>query len=68
MAMNNQLLAVVQHIENERGVSREIVLTAIEQAAKNNLGKAEIAELVDCRNDDLRRMGIKLVQMPEVAE
>ena len=32
MAMNNQLLAVVQHIENERGVSREIVLTAIEQA------------------------------------
>ena len=40
MAMNNQLLAVVQHIENERGVSREIVLTAIEaaiqQAAKKN--------------------------------
>ena len=32
MAMKNQLLAVVQHIENERGVSREIVLTAIEQA------------------------------------
>ena len=32
MAMNSQLLAVVQHIENERGVSREIVLTAIEQA------------------------------------
>ena len=32
MAMNNQLLAVVQHIENERGVSREIVLQAIEQA------------------------------------
>lgn len=32
MAMNNQLLAVVQQIESERGVSREIVLTAIEQA------------------------------------
>ncbi len=32
MAMNNQLLAIVQHIESERGVSREIVLTAIEQA------------------------------------
>lgn len=32
MAINNQLLAVVQHIEAERGVSREIVLTAIEQA------------------------------------
>ena len=32
MAMNSQLLAVVQHIESERGVNREIVLTAIEQA------------------------------------
>ena len=32
MAMNSQLLAVVQHIESERGVSREIVITAIEQA------------------------------------
>lgn len=32
MAINSQLLAVVQHIESERGVSREIVLTAIEQA------------------------------------
>ena len=32
MAMNSQLLEVVQHIESERGVSREIVLTAIEQA------------------------------------
>ena len=32
MAMNNQLLAVVQHIESERGVSRETVITAIEQA------------------------------------
>lgn len=32
MAMNSQLLAVVQNIEAERGVSREIVLTAIEQA------------------------------------
>lgn len=40
----------------------------IEQAAKNNLGKAVIAELVDRRNDDLRRMGIKPIQMPEVAE
>ena len=40
----------------------------IEQAAKGNLGKAEIAELVDRRNDDLRRMGIKLILMPEIAE
>ncbi len=32
MAMNTKLLAVVQQIESERGVSREIVLAAIEQA------------------------------------
>ena len=32
MATNSPLLAVVQQIEAERGVSREIVLTAIEQA------------------------------------
>ena len=40
----------------------------IEQAAKNNLGKAEVAELVDRRNEDLRRMGIKPVPMPETAD
>ena len=40
----------------------------IEQAAKGGLGKSEIAELVDQRNDDLRRMGIKLIQMPELVE
>lgn len=40
----------------------------IEQAARNNLGRADVAELVDRRNDDLRRMGIKLVQMPEAAD
>jgi len=40
----------------------------IEQAAKGNIGKTEIAELVDRRNEDLRRMGIKLIQMPEIAE
>ncbi len=39
MSMNTQLLAVVQHIESERGVSREIVLTAIEQALKQAAGK-----------------------------
>jgi len=32
MAMNNDLLAVVNFIERERGVDREIVLVAIEQA------------------------------------
>ncbi len=35
MAINNQLLAVVQHIEAERGVSREVVLTAIAQAIEH---------------------------------
>jgi N utilization substance protein A len=37
--MNSQLLAVVQHIEAERGVSREIVLTAIEQALESVAAK-----------------------------
>lgn len=32
MAMNNELLAIVNYIEHERGVEREIVLVAIEQA------------------------------------
>ena len=40
----------------------------IEHAVKSNLGKAEIAELVDRRNEELRRMGIKPIQMPEVHE
>lgn len=40
----------------------------IDQAVKSNLSKTRIAELVDSRNDDLRRMGIKLVQMPDIAE
>ena len=42
MAMNNELLAIVSYIERERGVDREIVLVAIEQAlqqaAKRNPG------------------------------
>jgi len=32
MAMNNELLAIVSYIERERGVDRETVLVAIEQA------------------------------------
>ena len=40
----------------------------IEQAVKSNVGKAEIAELVDRRNEELRRMGIKLIQMPEMQD
>ena len=42
MAMNNDLLAMVTYIERERGVDREIVLVAIEQAiqqaARHNPG------------------------------
>ena len=42
MAMNNELLPIVSYIERERGVDREIVLVAIEQAlqqaAKRNPG------------------------------
>ena len=55
MAMNNQLLAVVQHIESERGVSREIVLTAIEQAisqaAKKNRDVTNDLRVVIDRKD-----------------
>ena len=40
----------------------------IEQAVKSNAGKAEIIELVDRRNEELRRMGIKLIQMPEIQD
>ena len=40
----------------------------IEHAVKSGRGKAEIAELVDRRNEELRRAGIKLIQMPEMAD
>ena len=40
----------------------------IEQAVKGELSKSEIAELVDRRNEELRRMGIKLIPMPEIAD
>ena len=40
----------------------------IEQAVKRELGKGEIAELVDKRNEELRRMGIKLIPMPETVD
>jgi N utilization substance protein A len=55
MAMNSPLLAVVQQIENERGVSREIVLTAIEQAisqaAKKNRDVTNDLRVVIDRKD-----------------
>lgn len=40
----------------------------VEQAIKGNADKAEITELVDRRNGELRRMGIRLIAMPEVAD
>lgn len=36
----------------------------IEQAIKRELDKNEVAELIDRRNEELRRMGIKLIPMP----
>ena len=57
MARQDDEIAIYTRTSNE-----------IEQAAKSNIGKAEIAELVDRRNEDLRRMGIKLIQMPEIAD
>lgn len=40
----------------------------VEQAVKMGVDKTKIAELVDRRNDELRRMGVKLIAMPEVAD
>ena len=40
----------------------------VEQAVKSGMGKTEIAELVDRRNGELRRMGIRLIAMPETAD
>lgn len=40
----------------------------IEQVAKGNAEKSEISELVDKRNGELRRMGIRLIAMPETTE
>lgn len=55
MAMNAQLLAVVQHIESERGVGREVVLCAIEQAisqaAKKNRAVTNDLRVVIDRKD-----------------
>lgn len=36
----------------------------VDQAAKGGMSKEEVEELVDRRNEDLRRMGIRLVQVP----
>ena len=41
MAMNNDLLAIVTFIERERGVDREIVLVAIEQAIQQAARRSE---------------------------
>ena len=57
VARQNDEIAIYTRTSNE-----------IEQAAKSGIGKTEVAELVDRRNEELRRMGIKLIQMPEIAE
>ena len=40
----------------------------VEQAAKSNAGKSGISELVDKRNGELRRMGIRLIAMPDAVD
>ena len=40
----------------------------IEQAMKGGADRAEVADLVDRRNGELRRMGIRLIAMPDPAE
>ena len=57
VARQNDEIAIYTRTSNE-----------IEQAAKSGIGKTEVAELVDRRNEELRRMGIKLIQMPDIAE
>ena len=71
MAMNNQLLAVVQHIESERGVSREIVLTAIEQAIsqaarKNQSVTNDLRVMIDRRDLSLHVFDTLVVNNEEV--
>ena len=58
MAMNNDLLAIVSYIERERGVDREIVLIAIEQAiqqaARRNPGVTnDLRVVIDRKNLNL---------------
>ena len=57
VARQNEEIAIYTRTSNEIG-----------QAVKSNLGKSEIAELVDRRNEELRRMGVKPIQMPDVAD
>lgn len=40
----------------------------VEQAAKGGMDRAALAELVDVRNDELRRMGIRPVALPDAVE
>ncbi len=47
---------------------RARVQNELEQSLKGNLSREEIADLIDRRNDELRRMGIRPVSMPEFEE
>ncbi|MBO7721391.1 MAG: transcription termination factor NusA [Kiritimatiellae bacterium] len=55
MAINNQMLAMVQYIENERGVSRDVVIEAIEhallQSARKNQSVTNDLRVVIDRKD-----------------
>ncbi|MCB1070530.1 MAG: transcription termination/antitermination protein NusA [Verrucomicrobia bacterium] len=57
--MNNELLAVVEHMERERGISRETLLTAIESAvlgaAKKSVSPAqELRIVIDRKTYDFK--------------
>ncbi len=47
--MNNELLAVVNFLERDRGVSREVIIRAIESALKT-----ATARHLDCNENDIR--------------
>lgn len=47
--MNNELLAIVNFLERDRGVSREIIIRAIESALKTATSRH-----LDCNEDDIR--------------
>ena len=58
MAMNNELLAIVSFIERERGVDREIVLVAIEQALQQlkDAHKSQDIAAVDSAMNNLNQV------------
>ena len=57
-------IALVRRQEQEIGYY-ERAKTEIETAAKSKMSPKALEELLDRRNDSLRKLGIRLVSMPE---